>query len=211
MAIVIYGCGGHARSVIHTLCEEDKKKQIILVDEKAGIDERILGFLAMSSYELRCGDVYIVAVGDNAKRKEVYEKLKSNQVGSSMAVISHAANVGIESQIGDGTFVAPCAYIGPQAQIGFDTIINTGSIIEHETVIGNHTHISPRAVICGRCRIGNMVFCGAGSTVIDQVRICDNVIVGAGAVVIKDITEPGVYAGVPARKIKDNRNEKDAV
>nr|HQU73633.1 N-acetyltransferase [Calditrichia bacterium] len=34
------------------------------------------------------------------------------------------------------------------------------------------------------------------------VRICDNVVIGAGSVVTRDITEPGIYAGNPARKIR---------
>jgi len=35
------------------------------------------------------------------------------------------------------------------------------------------------------------------------VSICDQAVIGAGAVVTKDITEPGVYAGNPARKLRD--------
>jgi acetyltransferase-like isoleucine patch superfamily enzyme len=35
------------------------------------------------------------------------------------------------------------------------------------------------------------------------VSICDHVVIGAGAVVTKDITEKGVYAGNPARKMKE--------
>lgn len=206
MATVIYGCGGHARSVINTICMDNKDAQIIPVDVNAGMDERILGFLAKRSYELKPEDCYIVALGDNARRKELFEKGKEERAGKSIAVVSGFAIVGMETEIGTGTFVAPSAYIGPQVRIGLNTIINTGSVIEHETVIGNHTHIAPRAVICGRSQIGNLVFCGVGSTVIDGIRICDHVIVGAGAVVIRDITEPGVYAGVPARKIKDHQD-----
>ena len=211
MATVIYGCGGHARSIINTICMNDKDAQIIPVDGNAGMDERILGFLAKSSYELKPEDCYIVAVGDNARRRALFEKRQEAQTGKSIAVVSRFANVRMETKIETGTFVAPSASIGPQARIGFNSIINTGSVIEHETVIGNHTHIAPRAVICGRSEIGNLVFCGAGSTVIDGIRICDHVIVGAGAVVIHDITEPGVYAGIPARKIKDHQNAGEAV
>jgi len=32
------------------------------------------------------------------------------------------------------------------------------------------------------------------------IEICDNVVIGAGSVVTKNITEPGVYYGNPARK-----------
>jgi len=34
------------------------------------------------------------------------------------------------------------------------------------------------------------------------VSICDDVVIGAGSVVTKDITEPGIYAGNPARLIR---------
>jgi acetyltransferase-like isoleucine patch superfamily enzyme len=34
------------------------------------------------------------------------------------------------------------------------------------------------------------------------VSIADDVVIGAGSVVTKDITEPGSYAGNPARRLK---------
>ncbi|EJI7544821.1 hypothetical protein NGW34_004960, partial [Escherichia coli] len=44
---------------------------------------------------------------------------------------------------------------------------------------------------------------GAGAIVLPGVEICSNIIVGAGAIVTKNLEEPGVYVGQPARKIKD--------
>jgi acetyltransferase-like isoleucine patch superfamily enzyme len=49
--------------------------------------------------------------------------------------------------------------------------------------------------------IGNNVSVGSNATLL-PVTICDDVVIGAGAVVTKDITEKGVYAGNPARKVK---------
>jgi len=42
--------------------------------------------------------------------------------------------------------------------------------------------------------------CIGSGAVILPVNICANVIIGAGSVVTRDIVEPGVYAGNPARK-----------
>jgi acetyltransferase-like isoleucine patch superfamily enzyme len=48
--------------------------------------------------------------------------------------------------------------------------------------------------------IGNHVSIGSNATIL-PVSICDHVVIGAGAVVTKNITESGVYAGNPAKKI----------
>ena len=53
-----------------------------------------------------------------------------------------------------------------------------------------------------RVSIGERTWIGAGTTVINNISIADSCVIGAGSTVIKDIEEKGVYAGVPARRIK---------
>ena len=55
-------------------------------------------------------------------------------------------------------------------------------------------------------KIGNHVSIGTNATIL-PVAICDRVVIGAGSVVTKDITEPGVYAGNPAKKIRSLNND----
>ena len=50
-------------------------------------------------------------------------------------------------------------------------------------------------------RLGSHVSVGTNATVL-PVTICDHVVIGAGAVVTKDITEPGIYVGNPARRLR---------
>src|SRR5437762_2068981 len=55
---------------------------------------------------------------------------------------------------------------------------------------------------------------GTNATIL-PVSICDHVVIGAGSVVTKDITEPGIYAGNPARLLRrldstGNANTKEA-
>jgi len=49
--------------------------------------------------------------------------------------------------------------------------------------------------------VGKSSWLGIGSVVSNNVNICSGCNVGAGAVVVKDITEPGTYVGVPARRV----------
>jgi len=41
---------------------------------------------------------------------------------------------------------------------------------------------------------------GIGAIINNNVNIYEHMTLGAGAVVVKDITESGIYVGVPARK-----------
>lgn len=187
---------------MNTIFEKGMNTGILLVDENARPNEYILGCKVECEYEISKNDRYIIAIGDNVKREEVYKQLSDKQVGHCISVVSEYSYIGSGVEIGEGTFIAPNTYIGPLVKIGNNTIINTASVIEHEVIIGNNTHIAPQSTICGRTRIGNNVFCGVGSKIVDQVNICDNVVIGAGAVVIRDITEEGTYVGIPAQRIK---------
>lgn len=43
---------------------------------------------------------------------------------------------------------------------------------------------------------------GSNATVL-SISICEGAVIGAGSVVTKDITEKGIYAGNPAKKLRD--------
>ena len=68
--------------------------------------------------------------------------------------------------------------------------------------VGAFSHVAPCAALGGEARVGRGVLVGAGVSLLPGVRICDGVTLGAGAVVRDEIVEPGVYAGVPARRVR---------
>ena len=72
------------------------------------------------------------------------------------------------------------------------------------TTIGNNVSIGHNAIVHG-CVIEDNVLIGMGAIVMDHARIGSNSIIASGAVVLENtIVEPGsIYAGVPAKKIKD--------
>ena len=72
------------------------------------------------------------------------------------------------------------------------------------TTIGNNVSIGHNAIVHG-CTIEDNVLIGMGSIVMDDCIIGSNSIIAAGAVVTKNtIVESGsIYAGVPAKKVKD--------
>jgi acetyltransferase-like isoleucine patch superfamily enzyme len=53
-----------------------------------------------------------------------------------------------------------------------------------------------------RTEIGDHVSIGSNATIL-PVRICSHTVIGAGSVVTRAISKPGIYAGNPARLIRD--------
>lgn len=123
--------------------------------------------------------------------------------------------------IGDGSFVGPFVEIQAGAVIGRRCRIQSHAFICDLVEIGDNCFVSHGAMFINdpfsaggpargdrsqwkQTRIGNNVSIGTNATIM-PVTICSDVVIGAGAVVTKDITEPGAYAGNPARKMKQNK------
>lgn len=121
--------------------------------------------------------------------------------------------------IADDCFIGPFTEIQSQVQIGARTRIQSHAFICEQVSIGADCFISHGAkfvndlfAIGGPARgnkalwkstsIGNKVSIGTNATIL-PVSICDQVVIGAGAVVTKDIHEPGIYAGNPAKKLRN--------
>lgn len=136
---------------------------------------------------------------------------------------------GISPKCGDNCFIAENATVvgdvnmGDNCSVWFTAVVrgdvNTitmgnnvnvqdGAIIhctyqKAATVIGNNVSIGHRAIVHG-CTVKDNALIGMGAIVMDHAVIGENALVAAGAIVLENtIVESGsIYAGVPAKKVK---------
>jgi carbonic anhydrase/acetyltransferase-like protein (isoleucine patch superfamily) len=136
---------------------------------------------------------------------------------------------------GEKCFIAPNATIvgdvimGDECSIWFNTVvrgdvnsirmgnkvnIQDGAVIhctfnKTQTIIGNNVSIGHNAIVHG-CLLHDNVLIGMGSIVMDNAVVHSNTIIAAGAVVLEGtVCESGsIYAGVPAKKVKQISPEK---
>ncbi|MDR0729742.1 MAG: gamma carbonic anhydrase family protein [Prevotellaceae bacterium] len=93
-------------------------------------------------------------------------------------------------------------------RIGDRTNIQDGAVLhtlyERSVVeIGHDVSVGHNAIIHG-AKVGHNVLVGMGAILMDNAVVPDNTIIAAGAVVLSNTTlESGVYAGMPARKVRD--------
>jgi acetyltransferase-like isoleucine patch superfamily enzyme len=123
-----------------------------------------------------------------------------------------------ECSIGSHTFVGPFVEVQKGVVIGQYCRIQSHAFICELVTIGDRCFISHGVMFINDTFadgapargntakwkytiVGNDVSIGTNATIL-PVTICDRVVIGAGSVVTKDITEPGIYVGNPARRIR---------
>lgn len=102
--------------------------------------------------------------------------------------------------VGARTRVQSHAFICELVSIGEDCFVGHGVMFINDT-FATGGPARGRRELWRSTKIGNRVSIGSNATIM-PVTIADDVVIGAGAVVTKDITEPGSYAGNPARRLK---------
>lgn len=142
---------------------------------------------------------------------------------------------GMSPKWGNGCFIAPnCTVVGDvvmgdECSVWFNAVVRgdvnsirmgnrvnvqDGAVIHctfkrTKAIIGNNVSIGHNAIVHG-CTVHDNVLIGMGSIVMDNAVVHANTIIAAGAVVLEGtVCEGGsIYAGVPAKKVKDISPEK---
>lgn len=126
--------------------------------------------------------------------------------------------------IEDDCFIGPFVEIQKDVHIGARTRVQSHSFICELVSIGEDCFVGHGVVFINdtfatgkpagglkklwrSTRIGNRVSIGSNATIM-PVDICDDVVIGAGAVVTRSISEPGCYAGNPARLLRRGDKKK---
>lgn len=123
-----------------------------------------------------------------------------------------------ECELGDEVFVGPFVEIQKGVKIGAKSRIQSHTFVCELVSIGESCFIGHGVMFVNdlfenggpardsalwrETKIGNNVSIGSNVAIL-PVSICDGVVIGAGSVVTKDITKKGIYAGNPARLIRE--------
>ena len=135
---------------------------------------------------------------------------KTPTVGANTFVADNAALIG-DVTIGENCSIWYGAVLRGDVgaiRIGNGSNVQDGAVLHgtlgvSETVLGENVSVGHNAVVHG-AKIGNDVLIGMGAVVMDNAVIPDGTVIAAGAVILANsVLEPGIYAGVPAKKVKD--------
>jgi sugar O-acyltransferase (sialic acid O-acetyltransferase NeuD family) len=203
--IVLFGAGGHAKSVLGVIEAEGRWRIAGLVsDTPIDHGHTILGHPFLGGREILADlladgiNGMLVAIGDNQARAAIAREMIT--AGFRLTTVIHpSACLMPAASLGAGSFVHALSIVGPECRIGDNAIIQPYVSIGHESVVGAAAQFSPGVHIGGQVRIGDRCFFGPGAVVYPKARIGADVAIGANSVVHRDVPDGVVLAGNPAR------------
>ena len=196
--ILIYGGGGHAKSVMEMVLQNGVHTIAGIVDDDEQLTGKhvlgipVLGTQVMLPRLIEQG-VRLAANGvggilDINVRVKIFELLEN--AGFSFPLLVHPhATVEPSANIEEGVQVFANAYIGSEAVLHARCMINTNAVVSHDCIIGPYTHIAPGALLAGHVHVGMSTLVGMGVTTAIGVRIGDGVRIGNGAIILADVTD----------------------
>lgn len=199
-AIIIYGGGGHGKSLIDLVRLLKGYKLHGIIDDGLIAGESVMGVPVLGGVEqlpglfesgVRQAANAVGGIGNVAIRVEVFQRLQWAGFACPTLIHPHAFVEQSASLVG-GVQVFPHAYVGSEAQVGFGSIVNTSAVVSHECQLGEYTNISPGALLAGGVQVGDRALIGMGATVNLNVRIGAGARVGNGATVKADVPDNAV-------------------
>jgi len=144
--------------------------------------------------------VAMIAVANSKDRSDISRRLPNETQFFTFVHPTALLMEGIE--VGEGSFIGAYSILTTNIKIGKHALLNRGNHVGHDCRIGDYFSAMPNSVIGGNVTIGDNVYMGSCSNIREKIEVCSNVTIGMNSAVVKNIKEPGIYVGVPSKKIK---------
>ena len=199
-AIIVYGGGGHGKSLIDLLRALRTYKVAGVVDDGLPAGEMVLDLPVLGGGEMlpglfargvRLAVNAVGGIGDVSVRVKVFQKIA--QAGFACPAVAHpSAVIEPSATLSAGVQVFPHAYVGSASTLGYGAIVNTGAIVSHDCILGDYVNVSPGAMLAGDVQVGSGALIGMGVTINLGVRVGAGARIGNGATVKADVPEKGL-------------------
>lgn len=194
--IAIIGNGGFAREIA---CRLKKNSYDFFVNKSLITKDNLNKVNTLETIDI---DKYkvLICIGDSNIRKKIVDSLPTNT--EYYTYIDKNTKIFDKNtvKIGYGSIITNGVTLTTNINLGKFSHINLNSTIGHDCIIDEFFTTAPGVHISGETNIGKHVYLATGSVIRNKINICDNVIIGMNSIVNKNITEPGIYVGLPAIK-----------
>lgn len=127
------------------------------------------------------------------------------------STIGSFCEIGKNVKIGNGVTIQGRIRTGDNCTIEDDVVIKYGTILTGDVLLKKKCFLGPNVITLGSTHkrvelhgtvIGERTYIGAGSKLAGATKIGDDITIGAMGFVNRNLPDPGIYVGIPVKKIK---------
>jgi sugar O-acyltransferase (sialic acid O-acetyltransferase NeuD family) len=205
-SILVYGAGGHAKSVMDMVRSIGKFEIIGIVDDNVSAGTSVMGTPVIGSRIILEGlrkkgllntTNGVGGILDISSRVKVFDLLEKYSF-TIPTIIHPCAWVEESARVEKGVQVFANSYVGSEVSLQPYCMINTNAVVSHDCIIGTYSHIAPGALLAGHVEVGERSLIGMGVKTAIGIKIGNNVRIGNGAIINADVPSKSI---VPAGRI----------
>lgn len=211
--LIVVGAGGFGRETLELVRALQLAGSLIellgVVDDDPELeDSAVLGVPVIGSVAAvhqHPGAVIVVTIGnpDNfGVRERIVAKL-GLPVDRYATLVHPTAVVAESATIGPGSIVHAHCVLTADIHVGSHVVMMPSVVLTHDDRVGDFATIGAGALLAGGVAVGDGAYIGAGAMVREYIQIGDGALVGMGAVVTHDVPSRQVWAGSPARFVRE--------
>jgi sugar O-acyltransferase (sialic acid O-acetyltransferase NeuD family) len=118
-------------------------------------------------------------------------------------IVHPSAALSSSSSVGPGTVLLACTVLTAAVRVGAHVAVMPHVTLTHDDIIEDFATLASRSALGGGARISRCAYIGAGAIIGEQRVVGELALVGMGAVVTKNVPAREVWAGVPARRMRE--------
>ncbi len=194
-ALVIYGGGGHSKTIIDLVRATGSFRLVGIIDDNLPAGTYILGLPVLGGADLlpqfmsdgvRLAVNAVGGIGNVAVRISVFDTIA--RAGFTCPTLVHpSAWVEPSAHLDGAVQILAKSYVSSDAKIGFGTVINAGVVVSHDCVLGRIVNLSPGAMLAGGVVLEDYVQVGMAATINLNLHIGQGARIGNGATVKSDV------------------------
>ncbi|MFP3427013.1 acetyltransferase [Pseudoalteromonas sp. SIMBA_162] len=204
--LIIIGGGGFAKEVIWLANDCNRRVKGVLDDSVETHNTQVQGATVLgdiASWVNYKNCEFIVAIGSPRTRQKVLESMLTFGEPDFATLIHPSVRLSNTVSIGEGSIICAGSVLTADINLGKHNILNLNVTVGHECEFADYVTVAPMVAVSGNVKLEYLVEVGTGAVIRQGLELAEGSMLGMGGILTKNIPERTIFAGNPAKKLKE--------